>query len=112
VINLGYRFDAGLFEQVEASGAWPVGGRWELYGRSVYSLMDHEATENFLGAQYHGSCWGLRVVVRRALTTREGTSDTGVFLQLELNGLSSVGSGTDTFLKSEIQGYSADTPSR
>jgi LPS-assembly protein len=74
--------------------------------------MDHEATENFLGAQYHGSCWGLRVVVRRALTTREGTSDTGVFLQLELNGLSSVGSGTDTFLKSEIQGYSADTPSR
>jgi LPS-assembly protein len=112
VINLGYRFDNGLFEQVEASGAWPVGGHWELYGRSVYSLMDHEATENFLGAQYHGSCWGLRVVVRRALTTREGTSDTGVFLQLELNGLSSVGSGTDTFLKSEIQGYSADTPSR
>ena len=112
VINLGYRFDNGLFEQVEASGAWPVGAHWELYGRSVYSLMDHEATENFLGAQYHGSCWGLRVVVRRALTTREGTSDTGVFLQLELNGLSSVGSGTDTFLKSEIQGYSADNPSR
>jgi len=107
VLNLGYRFDRGSVKQLDASGAWPVAGRWELYARSVYSLRDRQAIDNFTGLRYRGDCWGLRAVVRRSVGTRSGQLETGVYLQFELTGLSSVGTGADTFLQQSIQGYSA-----
>jgi LPS-assembly protein len=108
VINLGYRFDRNAVEQAEASAAWPIAKRWEVYGRSVYSLRDHQTIDSFGGLRYHSDCWGLRAVVRRSVSTRAGERDTGVYLQFELTGLSSVGTGADTFLQDSIQGYSAD----
>jgi LPS-assembly protein len=107
VVNVGYRFDRGIAEQLDASAAWPVGNRWELYGRSVYSLRDHKAIDNFGGLRFRSDCWGLRAVLRRSVSTRGGQMETGVYLQFELTGLSSVGSGADTFLQQSIQGYSA-----
>jgi LPS-assembly protein len=115
VLNLGYRFTRGSIDQAEASVAWPVGRHWDLYGRSVYSFLDTSAVppvptrgpiENFAGFHYHENCWGVRLVVRNSVTKRDGTRDTGWYLQLELNGLSSVGSGADSFLQGAIQGYS------
>lgn len=106
VINLGYRFTRGSVDQVDASAAWPVGRHWDVYGRSVYSFLDHQSVENFAGFQYHESCWGVRFVVRDAITNRSGTRETGWYLQLELRGLSNVGSGADSFLHGSIQGYS------
>ena len=106
VINLGYRFTRGSVDQVDASSAWPVGRHWDLYGRSVYSFLDHQSVENFAGFQYHQSCWGVRFVVRDAITNRSGTRETSWYLQLELRGLSNVGSGADSFLHGSIQGYS------
>jgi LPS-assembly protein len=107
VVNLGYRFDRGSVEQADVSAAWPVGKRWELYGRSVYSMRDRRAIENFVGLRFRSDCWGIRAVVRRAVSSRAGTRDTGIYLQFELTGLSSVGTGADTFLQESIQGYSA-----
>ena len=107
VLNLGYRFDRGVAEQVDASGAWTVGRRWEVYGRSVYSLRDHQAIDNFGGLRFRSDCWGLRAVLRRSVSTRSGQMETGFYLQFELAGLSSVGTGADTFLQESIQGYSA-----
>jgi LPS-assembly protein len=106
VINLGYRFTRGSVDQVDASSAWPIGRRWDLYGRSVYSFLDHQFVESFAGFQYHESCWGLRFVVRDAVTSRSGSRETSWYLQLELRGLSNVGSGADSFLHASIQGYS------
>jgi LPS-assembly protein len=106
VINLGYRFTRGSVDQVDASSAWPVGRHWDLYGRSVYSFLDHQFVENFAGFQYHESCWGVRFVVRDSITNRSGSRETGWYLQLELRGLSNVGSGADSFLHGSIQGYS------
>ncbi len=106
VINLGYRFTRGSVDQVDASSAWPVGRHWDLYGRSVYSFLDKQFVESFAGFQYHESCWGLRFVVRDAVTNRSGSRETGWYLQLELRGLSNVGSGADSFLHGSIQGYS------
>ncbi len=106
VINLGYRFTRGSVDQVDGSAAWPVGRHWDLYGRSVYSFLDHQSVENFAGFQYHESCWGVRFVVRDSITNRSGTRETGWYLQLELRGLSNVGSGADSFLHGSIQGYS------
>jgi len=113
VINLGYRFDRSTsVEQADASAAWPVSKRWDLYARSVYSLRDRKNLENFAGLRFRGDCWGLRAVVRRSISSRTGAHDTGVYVQLELTGLSSVGTGADTFLQDSIQGYSAVTSSR
>jgi LPS-assembly protein len=114
VVNLGYRFNRGSMEQVDASVAWPISRRWDVYARSVYSILDRQALDNFAGFQYHGACWGLRLLVRKAVTTTPthqiGAYDTTEFLELELNGLSSVGNGAGAFLQSSIQGYSANTP--
>ncbi len=112
LVNLGYRFDRGSVKQLDASGAWPVGLRWEVYGRSVYSLQDHKAIDNFAGLRFRGDCWGLRAVVRRSVSTRSGQLESGVYLQFELTGLSSVGTGADTFLQESIQGYSAAKEAR
>jgi LPS-assembly protein len=110
VVNLGYRFDRNAVEQADASAAWPVGRRWEAYGRMVYSLRDAKAIDSFAGLHFRGDCWGIRAVVHRALSNRNGRLDTGIYLQFELTGLSSVGTGADTFLQQSIQGYSAVDP--
>jgi LPS-assembly protein len=106
VVNLGYRFTRGIVDQADASAAWPVGQHWDVYGRSVYSFLDKQFVENFAGFQYHESCWGVRFVVRDAVTNRTCARQTSWYLQLELRGLSNVGSGADSFLHGSIQGYS------
>lgn len=111
VVNFGYRYQRDQLEQTDASLAWPIAKHWDLYGRSVYSLRDHAAVEHFAGFQYRGNCWGLRFVARRSVSTRTGAMDSGFYLQLELNGLSSVGTGADSFLERSIRGYSASSSS-
>jgi hypothetical protein len=51
-------------------------------------------------------------VARRFVSDRTGAQDTQFYLQLELNGLSSVGSGADAFLEEAIRGYSRAGASR
>ena len=107
VANLGYRFRRGLLEQVEGSAAWPIADAWNVYARHVYSLRDKTAIESFGGFEYKACCWRIRLVARRYVSSRTGTRDTGVSLQLELNGLSSVGEKANAFLERSIRGYSA-----
>ena len=98
-------------DQVEASAAWPVLRNWNAYGRVVYALDQHQMLERFAGFEYHGCCWGLRILGRRSLSNSTGRQDTGIFVQLELNGLASVGSEAGTFLGSAIRGYSPTSAS-
>jgi LPS-assembly protein len=93
-------------DQVEASTAWPILRNWNAYGAVVYALDQHQALERFAGFEYHGCCWGIRFLARRALSNSTGRQDTGIFIQLELNGLASVGSEAGTFLGTSIRGYS------
>jgi len=110
VVNLGYRFRRDLLEQLDLSSAWPVSDSWNLYGRYVYSLRDRTATDAFAGFEYRSCCWALRLVARHYVSTFTGTRDTSLSLQLELNGLSSVGQKTGAFLEQSIRGYSATPP--
>ncbi|MGH8199623.1 MAG: LPS-assembly protein LptD [Steroidobacteraceae bacterium] len=98
--------------QVELSGAWPVAKSWDIFAREVYSLADHGALESFAGFQYRACCWSVRLGARRYVgarpltsTARTGQQDTGIWLQLELTGLASVGSASDTSLIEAIPGY-------
>jgi LPS-assembly protein len=108
VLNLAYRLQRDRLEQAEVSGAWPIGKRWNAYGRAVYSLRDNSILERFAGFEYRACCWRLRAVARRYISSREGTQETGFYLQLELNGLASVGN-SDAFLEHTIRGYSPET---
>jgi LPS-assembly protein len=93
-------------DQVEASTAWPILRNWNAYGRVVYALDTHQMLERFAGFEYRACCWGIRILARRALSNSTGRQDTGIFVQLELNGLASVGSEAGTFLGNAIRGYS------
>ena len=93
-------------DQVEASTAWPILNNWSAYGRVVYALDQHVFLERFAGFEYRACCWGVRILARRALSNSTGRQDTGIFVQLELNGLASVGSEAGTFLGNAIRGYS------
>jgi LPS-assembly protein len=63
--------------------------------------------EQLVGLEYESCCWGLRLVSRRYLSTRDGTRDSSVGLQLVLKGMSSVGTSADTMLERGILGYSS-----
>ncbi|HLY51808.1 MAG TPA: LPS assembly protein LptD [Steroidobacteraceae bacterium] len=93
------------FDQVDGSGAWPIGHAWSLFAREVFDLRNHEELERFGGFEYRACCWRLRLGARRYVSTFTGARDTGIWLQLELAGLAGVGSASDTSLTEEIRGY-------
>jgi LPS-assembly protein len=111
VVNLGYRYQRDRLKQGEASGVWPVSKSWNLFARVVYDLDVHQTLERFAGVEYRACCWRVRAVARRFVSSRTGERDNGYYLQLELNGLSSVGSSADTFLEQAIRGYSTSSVS-
>jgi LPS-assembly protein len=106
VVNVGYRFQRDRLDQAEASAAWPVGKNWSLYGSYVYSLEDDESIDQFAGLEYRSCCWRLKVLGRRFVSSQTGERDTGIYVQLELSGLASVGSSATAFLERAIRGYS------
>jgi LPS-assembly protein len=106
VANVGYRFRRGLIEQVDASVAWPIARRWNVYAGGVYSLRDETLIEEFAGLEYGSCCWKLRAVYRQYVSSRTGHRDSTIAVQLELSGLSNVGVPADAFLEGAIRGYS------
>jgi LPS-assembly protein len=54
--------------------------------------------------EYNGDCWVLRVVAHRFATATQQAS-TSIFIQLELNGVSRIGSDPMEVLKRNIGGY-------
>ena len=62
VINLGYRYQRDRLGQADVSAAWPISEHWRLYGRSLYSVRDSKAIENFAGFEYDSCCWRVRAV--------------------------------------------------
>ena len=107
VLNFAYRFRRDSLEQGDVSWAWPVSRKWNFVGRYNYSFRDQEVLEQFFGLEYESCCWGLRMVSRRHISTRDGTRDSSFGLQLVLKGMSSVGTSADKLLERGILGYSA-----
>jgi len=108
ILNLAYRFRRDSLEQGDISWSWPIGSQWNFVGRYNYSLRDKKALEEFFGFEYESCCWGLRVVSRRHISTRDGTPDSSIGLELVLKGFSSVGTAADKLLERGILGYSAN----
>jgi len=91
-------------------------GRLFGVGRVNYSMRDSRITDSLLGLEYDAGCWIGRVVAERVSTGRSEAT-TRLMLQLELVGLSRLGSNPMKVLKENIPGYrllrdeQADAPS-
>lgn len=96
--DIAYRYRRDILEQADLAVAWPLQGRWELVGRSRYSIADRRSLESIVGVGYETCCWTGRVTWRRYLSSARGEFDSGVYLQLELKGLGGIGTGYDHLL--------------
>lgn len=128
-ISTTYRFARGLSEQVEVGWQWPLWGRvptaagrgarsgvvaaaaagscsgtWYGVGRFNYSMRDSRITDSILGVEYDAGCWIGRFVAER-LSTGRSEATTRLMFQLELVGLSRLGSNPLGVLKDNIPGY-------
>ena len=105
VLNLEYRRDVpNNLQQVEFSTQWPIAQRWYGVARVNYSLIDHKIAEGLGGLEYKADCWLFRIVGQRTPTATNQTSSS-LFFQLELNGLTRLGSNPLDALRSSIPGY-------
>ena len=132
ILNLGYRYRkntlipnrANDIIQSDVSFHYPVYDNWSAIGRWQYSLLYNSTQESFFGIEKENCCWRFRVVGRRYVNNlnvppnqsgvpqldvadAQGTSQTGVFFQVELKGLTGMGEKLDTFLEQNIYGYRA-----
>jgi LPS-assembly protein len=105
VLNLQYRrARVNNLEQVDVSGQWPVSDRWFGVARVNYSLPDSKVAEGLLGMEYKADCWVFRIVGQRT-PTATGQTNSAIFFQLELNGLTRLGSNPIDALRANIPGY-------
>lgn len=102
--NMGYRFTRNALRQADVSTQWPLSSRWHAVGRWDYSLQDNRTLEAIAGLEYNQSCWTLRLVAQRFATATQ-QSNTGFFVQLELNDFVKVGSDPLKLLKQSVPGY-------
>lgn len=111
VLNLVYRSTVGSVRQTDISTQWPVTGQWTLLARWNYSLLDRRTLEALGGVEYTGGCgcWVFRAVAHRFATAIQQAS-TSFFLQLELNGVSRIGSNPMDVLRRNIAGYVRQDP--
>src|SRR5262245_2610289 len=109
-LNLSYRYlsgditQQGPTKQIDISAQWPLYGHWYGVGRFNYSLQDNRIVEGIGGLEYAAGCWTTRFVLQRFALTA-GTSSSSLFLQLELDGFSRLGSNPLEALKRSVPGY-------
>lgn len=134
-VSATYRFSRGSSEQLEFGVQWPLArlgtsppdaaagpggvggaggatlapagrcsGRLYGVGRVNYSVRDSRVTDSILGLEFDAGCWIGRIVVERQSTGRTEAT-TRLMLQLELVGLSRLGSNPLRVLKDNIPGY-------
>lgn len=134
-VGLTYRLTRDASEQLDLGWQWPIWGRMPaldapaapagqfsraiaarsgggqcgrstLYtvGRVSYSLQDSRITDSLFGFEYDAGCWIGRVVAER-VSTGQSEATTRLMFQLELSGLSRLGSSPLRALKDNIPGY-------
>ena len=79
-------------------------GAWYTVGRVNYSQRDERVTDALVGLEYDGGCWIGRMVAERQSTGRSQAT-TRLLFQLELVGLSRLGSNPLKALRDNIPGY-------
>ena len=107
-INMTYRYTQGDLltgvEQIDLSAQWPITGKVSGLARWNQSILDGRLIEGLAGIEYNGGCWAFRAVYHSFVTSTVQTTN-AIFIQLELNGVSSLGFNPLDVLKQNISGY-------
>jgi len=109
VLNLAYRSTADLIQQTDVSFQWPLSPNWSAIGRWNWSIRDDRTLEALGGLEYDGGCWVFRAVGHRFATSLNAVN-TSLFFQLELNGVSRIGSNPTDVLRRNVGGYTRLDP--
>jgi LPS-assembly protein len=102
--DLAYRFrevlpqTGGSLEQLDLSAATPLYGPVSALGRWRFSREDDRTLEALGGLEYQTCCWAFRAAYRRYQFNTEQEYTTGIYLQLELKGLTRIGAGFQSLL--------------
>ena len=104
LLNLGYRFTQDFLEQINVAGQWPLSRGWYGVGRFNYSVRESKLIESLAGLEYDAGCWQARTVIQR-VETATAQANYGLFFQLELGGLASIGANPLNLLRRDIPGY-------
>ncbi|QTD47209.1 LPS-assembly protein LptD [Ottowia testudinis] len=135
-VSLAYRHQRDLNSQyVDLGWQWPLGaligrgsdpaprrasgggscqgdGRWYSVGRMNYSMQERRLVDGILGLEYDAGCWIGRVVAEK-LNSSVNSSTKRVMFQIELIGLSRLGTNPLSALRNNIPRYQvlgADAP--
>ena len=125
-ISTTYRLARGSSEQMEVGWQWPLrlaspgpaaasataasrapaacNSTWYTVGRVNYSMQDRRITDSVIGFEVDSGCWIGRLVAER-LSTGRSQATTRLLFQIELVGLSRLGSNPLKVLKDNIPGY-------
>jgi len=96
--DLGYRYRSGLLQQIDASGALPLGNSIRAASRLRYSPREDRLLDALVGLEYETCCYAIQAAYRRYLVNSSGDIDSGIFFQLDLKGLSRLGTGFEELL--------------
>ena len=115
LINLSYLLDRDLqgltsqgdqIHSVDVSLAWPLATQWRVMARWNQAINVSRNLETLAGLEYEDCCWAVRAVARQYRDSPlETDAQTGFYLELELKGLSRLGSSLENQLQSSILGY-------
>ena len=108
LFNFAYRFRRGKIEQLDSSVVLPIGANNRLIARWNYSLDERKTIEAIAGFEHKNCCWAARIVGRRYVYNEAGDVNNGLFFELQLNGLGSIGRNPRRLLKQSILGYSEE----
>ena len=115
VLSASYRYTRATetvtgVSQVDVSGQWPVSAGWSAVGRYNYSFLDGRLLDGLAGFERNAGCWVFRAVLQKVQAAQQVTS-TGIFFQLEFNGVGQVGtSDVVQLLTRNVAGYSVTNP--
>lgn len=96
--DLAYRYRRDLLEQADVTASLPLFGGWRGAVRSRYSIDDDAPLDTLAGLEYETCCYALRASYRRYIANTAGEYNRGLYLQIELKGLTRIGSDFDGLL--------------
>lgn len=114
LFNMSYLMDRDqpgldLGDQIESADVsllWPLTAQWRIMGRWNQALNLGRNLETLAGLEYEDCCWAVRAVARQYRNSPvDVESRTAFYVELELKGLSRLGTGLDTLLQNSILGY-------
>lgn len=92
-------------EQVDISALWPIADNWMVAGRWNYSLVANKNIETVLGLEYESCCWAVRFAARRFISDGGTDTDTSMYAEFVLKGLTKLGRDYGALLENSILGY-------